>query len=140
MAAGNDGTDVQNLRGRLEEVEETLRAIRSGEVDALVVEGPKGSDFIVRLPALPSDAPPAPRNLGNESSAAKAVLPQRRILVVDDSVDSARSMGLLLNLMWGQIVEVAHDGEEALEKTKNFRPDLILLDIGLPGPERLRRG
>jgi PAS domain S-box-containing protein len=111
----------------------SLVGMHGGTVTASSEGLGKGSEFIVRLPALPSDAPTAPRNLGNGTLAANGVLPQHRVLVVDDSVDSARSMGLLLNLMWGQVVEIAHNGEEALEKTKTFRPDLMLLDIGLPG-------
>jgi PAS domain S-box-containing protein len=106
----------------------------------------KGSEFVVRLPALPAAVPDALGGLGNGNGtpAPASTLPERRILVVDDNIDSARSMGLLLRRMWGQVVEVAHDGEEALEKALTFRPDLILLDIGLPGmsgyevAERLR--
>jgi two-component system CheB/CheR fusion protein len=74
----------------------------------------------------------------------EGVIPRRRILVVDDNVDSARSMSMVLRRLWKQETEVAHDGLEALDKAKAFRPDIILLDIGLPGmsgfdvAERLR--
>jgi PAS domain S-box-containing protein len=111
----------------------SLVGMHGGQVTASSEGLGKGSEFVIRLPALPAAELSAPRALGNGTPAPKSALPQHRILVVDDSVDSARSMSLLLKRMWGQVVEVAHDGEEALEKTKTFRPDLILLDIGLPG-------
>lgn len=55
-----------------------------------------------------------------------------RILVVDDNVDSAESMALLLGL-GGQEVRTAHDGPAALETARTFKPRVVLLDIGLPG-------
>lgn len=54
-----------------------------------------------------------------------------RVLVVDDNVDSAQSMGLLLSLE-GYQVECAYDGEQALDQAQAFRPDVVLLDLGLP--------
>ena len=56
----------------------------------------------------------------------------RRILVVDDNEDSAESLSVLLRLQ-GHVVESAHDGRHALEAAERFRPDVILLDIGMPG-------
>jgi CheY-like chemotaxis protein len=70
--------------------------------------------------------------------------PRRRILVVDDNVDAAESMGLLLKQM-GHDVQVAHDGHAALEAARFNRPQLVLLDLGMPGingynvVERLRK-
>lgn len=54
-----------------------------------------------------------------------------RVLVVDDNVDSAQSMSLLLGLE-GYQVECAYDGEEALLRAARFRPEVVLLDLGLP--------
>ena len=54
-----------------------------------------------------------------------------RVLVVDDNVDSAQSMSLLLGLE-GYQVECAYDGEEALTRAGSFQPDVVLLDLGLP--------
>lgn len=54
-----------------------------------------------------------------------------RVLVVDDNVDSAQSMSLLLGLE-GYQVECAYDGEEALVRAESFRPQVVLLDLGLP--------
>lgn len=55
----------------------------------------------------------------------------RRVLVVDDNVDSAESMALLLRLQ-GHVVEIAHDGEEAIATAERFRPEAMLLDLGMP--------
>ena len=56
-----------------------------------------------------------------------------RILVVDDNVDAAKSLSRLLERLYGQVVRVAHDGPEALAVAEEFRPEVVLLDIGLPG-------
>ncbi len=55
-----------------------------------------------------------------------------RVLVVDDNIDSAQSMGMLLELE-GLTVELAYDGEQALRQAAVFKPNAVLLDIGLPG-------
>lgn len=57
--------------------------------------------------------------------------PGRRILVVDDNIDSAESLSMLLEIS-GHTVQMAHDGVEAVEKAANFLPEVVLLDIGLP--------
>jgi CheY-like chemotaxis protein len=56
---------------------------------------------------------------------------RRRVLVVEDSVDSAETMAELITI-WGHEVQVAHDGASALTIAREFRPQVILLDIGLP--------
>ena len=56
----------------------------------------------------------------------------RRVLVVDDNEDSAESLTVLLRLK-GHIVESRHDGRDAVETAELFRPDVILLDLGMPG-------
>ncbi len=66
---------------------------------------------------------------------------QRRILVVDDNRDSASTLAILLRLM-GNVTKTANDGAEAVEAASDFRPDVVLLDIGLPildGYEACRR-
>ena len=55
-----------------------------------------------------------------------------RILVVDDSVDSAETLGELLKI-WGHDVRLAHDGNAAVDAAREYKPDVVLLDIGLPG-------
>ena len=56
---------------------------------------------------------------------------RRRILVVDDNRDAAASLAMMLSLL-GHDARTAHDGLEAVELAEAFRPDVILLDIGLP--------
>jgi CheY-like chemotaxis protein len=57
--------------------------------------------------------------------------PSLRVLVVEDSVDTAETMGELIR-RWGHEVQLAHDGASALRAARAFRPQVILLDIGLP--------
>jgi CheY-like chemotaxis protein len=105
-----------------------LVEMHGGTVEARSEGLGKGSEFVVRLPALarPADEqPPAP---GNDAEAAA---PTRRILVVDDNRDSALSLAMMLSLM-GNETRTAHDGPEGLEAAAAFRPDVLLLDIGLP--------
>jgi CheY-like chemotaxis protein len=67
-------------------------------------------------------------------SAPKAIKPataSHRILVVDDNGDSAKSLARLLKIT-GNATHVAHDGLEAVDAAQQFRPDVVLLDIGLP--------
>jgi CheY-like chemotaxis protein len=66
---------------------------------------------------------------GSGSAAPSA--DECRVLVVDDNVDSAQSMSLLLGLE-GYLVDCAYDGEQALQRAERFRPHVVLLDLGLP--------
>lgn len=86
-----------------------------------------GSEFIVRLPRLviPVREPVA---AGPET---ENTITGRRILVVDDNHDSATTLSMLLR-MAGNDVQMAHDGLEALDAAERLRPQIILLDIGLP--------
>ena len=103
-----------------------LTQMHEGTIEAHSGGPDTGSEFVVSLPAF--DDGPAPRRK-RESFVASTV---RRILVVDDNRDSATSLALLLR-MAGHVVEVAGDGPGAVQAVGSFRPDLILLDIGLPG-------
>ena len=92
-------------------------------------DGPgRGSEFIVRLPLRPEPAivrPVADRPGTHEGGA------RRRILVVDDNRDAAQALRLLLEAD-GHEVQVANDGPSGLARAKQYRPDVALLDIGLP--------
>ena len=93
-------------------------------------EGPgQGSTFTVWLPVHP--APESPIQPPPTKSPEPHCEP-RRILVLDDNPDSADSLSLLLDLR-GNVVHTAYDGESGLELAARVRPDVILLDIGLPG-------
>jgi len=88
-------------------------------------DGPgRGSEFTVRLPI--TVAPGATR-----AAPASAEAPRRRVLVVDDNVDSAQTLGLILRRM-GHEVELAHDGEAALSVAARAKPSVVILDLGLP--------
>jgi PAS domain S-box-containing protein len=90
----------------------------------------KGSEFVVRLPraSAPSEADaPAP-----VAARATGPLPPRRVLVVDDNRDAVESLKLLLTIV-GQTVMTAGDGLDAIAEFERFAPDVIVLDIGLPG-------
>jgi CheY-like chemotaxis protein len=91
-------------------------------------EGPgKGSTFVVRLPVAQA-APGPPRT---DVVAPGAAAPRRRVLVVDDNRDGAATLAMVLSLS-GHDARTAHDGLEAVEVAEAFRPDVIVLDIGLP--------
>lgn len=93
-------------------------------------EGPgKGAKFVIRLPladASRHDAPVAPR------AAARFQSRPRRVLVVDDNVDAALVLESLLRSHGHEVVAV-HNGVDAIETFDTLRPDVVLLDIGMPG-------
>ncbi len=91
-------------------------------------DGPgRGSEFVVRLPLVlpPGELPP--RSSGPRAKALSGC----RVLVVDDNRDSAETLEMLLRIKANE-VRTAHDGLEAVEVAEAFRPELVLLDIGLP--------
>jgi PAS domain S-box-containing protein len=113
-----------------------LVEMHGGRVEAFSAGLQRGSEFVVRLPAFaaPAVAPPP-------AAASTAAPTRRRVLVVDDNLDAAESLAMLLEL-GGHETRMAHDGEEAIAAAAAFRPDVVLLDIGLPklsGHEAARR-
>ncbi|HET7925905.1 MAG TPA: PAS domain S-box protein, partial [Rhodanobacteraceae bacterium] len=105
-----------------------LVEMHEGTVEARSAGVGKGSEFIVRLPVIPP-MPASPREAAPQVEPAPT--PSRKILVVDDNVDSAVSLATLLGLS-GHHALLAHDGVGAIEATERHRPDVVLLDIGLP--------
>lgn len=87
----------------------------------------RGSEFVVRLPIVPS---PEPTRLPQDEMPTS--LDRLRILVVDDNEDSANTMAMLLQHV-GNETFTAFDGISALEAAERIKPDLAILDIGLPG-------
>lgn len=109
----------------------TLVQMHGGRVEAHSPGPDQGSTFTVRLPVLDGQR----RDAANQDCvqcAGASAWPARRILVVDDNRDSAESMGSLLECM-GSEVEVAHDGQSALQAIDSYQPAVVLLDIGMPG-------
>jgi CheY-like chemotaxis protein len=88
-----------------------------------------GSEFVLRLPAL---VEPAADEALNQPEFLAQGDHLRRVLIVEDNVDTAHSMGELLQI-WGHEVHLAYDGLKAVETACRFKPEVVLLDIGLPG-------
>ena len=105
-----------------------LVKLHGGSVSAYSGGLGTGSQFTIRLPALQ-----ALRPLAAEPRPAAQAAPEKhcRILVVDDNQDSAESLAMLLHIL-GHEVKTARDGESALATAPEFRPDVAILDIGLP--------
>ncbi len=108
-----------------------LVGLHGGSVSATSAGPGLGSAFSVRLPLAEAVAAPAQTQQEEVSLMEDSPRSARRILVVDDNEDAAMTMAMLLK-MKGSETELAHDGLDAIEKAASFRPDVILLDIGLP--------
>jgi CheY-like chemotaxis protein len=107
----------------------SLVAMHGGTVEA-TSEGPgRGSEFVLRLPLLPAQPRAAEAASQHVQQGRRTAL---RVLVVDDNPDAAQSLALFLKAE-GHEVRTATDGPSALAVAKQYRPELILLDIGLPG-------
>jgi CheY-like chemotaxis protein/two-component sensor histidine kinase len=108
----------------------SLVEMHGGAVAATSAGLGKGSEFSVRLPL---SIVQAPRQSEEQESKAIVLPPSgHRLLVVDDNKDAANSLAVLLRLK-GHDVRVTHDGPSALETADKFRPEIIFLDIGMPG-------
>jgi PAS domain S-box-containing protein len=117
-----------------------LTELHGGTVEAYSALG-QGSEFAVRLPVALTPAPQPPAH-GPET--AEPTTRPLRVLVVDDNVDTAESLAMLVKAA-GHDVRTAHDGPVGLQAALDYRPNVVLLDIGLPGlngfevAERIRR-
>jgi signal transduction histidine kinase len=108
-----------------------LVELHGGSVQAESAGLAKGSIFTVTLPLAPKEPSAAPRpTVMPESAVSKPS--KRRILVVDDNADAAESLAMLLKF-GGHEVRIAHDGPSTFALAHEFRPDILFLDIGLPG-------
>jgi PAS domain S-box-containing protein len=103
-----------------------LVEMHGGNIEARSAGSGQGTEFVVRLPiAIETSPAEQPANLDG-----KPVI-RRRVLVVDDMRDCAASLTMMLALA-GHDTRTAHDGLEAVELAEAFRPEVVLLDIGLP--------
>jgi CheY-like chemotaxis protein len=100
-----------------------------------------GSEFVIRLPLGLDHPPEAQRSAVQSPGHRSQPAPRRRVLIVDDNADAARMLSALLET-FGYSTQVASDGPSALAVAPRFKPDVALLDIGLPvmdGYELARR-
>jgi CheY-like chemotaxis protein/anti-sigma regulatory factor (Ser/Thr protein kinase) len=106
----------------------SLVELHEGSVSVRSEGTGRGSEFVVRLPRV---APPAAAAAPDARGAA-AASGRVRVLVADDNRDAADSLGAVLVLS-GHEVRVVHDGDAALAAVDSFRPEVCVLDIGMPG-------
>jgi CheY-like chemotaxis protein len=105
-----------------------LVEMHGGEVAAHSAGVGRGSEFVVTLPLL-ADASASGAPLGD---AASDPAPRRRVLVIEDNADAREALGALLEV-WGHQVETAADGPGGFELALVTRPEVVIVDIGLPG-------
>jgi PAS domain S-box-containing protein len=119
LVQGGVGIGLWLARGLVE--------MHGGDIEAHSEGLGKGSEFRVRLPAMTTDVDATQPEVRRPFAGANG----RRILVVDDNRDIVDSMVMLLEVS-GHQVKTARDGLEAIEAAAQYRPDVILLDIGMP--------
>jgi PAS domain S-box-containing protein len=114
-----------------------LIEMHDGRIEARSAGRGKGTEFLIRLPAIAA----APVQRASAPHKHSDAVVSCRVLIADDNHDAAVSLSMLLQAM-GHDTRVVHDGIEALEEAEVFRPDIVLLDIGMPrldGYETARR-
>jgi signal transduction histidine kinase len=109
-----------------------LVELHGGSIAAFSDGTGRGATFKIRLPLLNEAALQAPLVESIEKSDVPVSGIAKRVLIVDDNVDAATTLSWLL-ADHGYTVEIAHDGPGGLKTALSFKPDILLLDIGLPG-------
>ncbi|GAA4863082.1 ATP-binding response regulator [Luteimonas vadosa] len=109
----------------------TLVELHGGRVEAASDGEDQGATFTVRLPLASGAEADPPSESAQEPIPTPPGTRGLRVLAVDDNVDAAQTLGLVLQSL-GLVPRVAHGGAEALAATEAFEPDVILLDIGMP--------
>ncbi|OWW22543.1 hypothetical protein AYR66_26605 [Noviherbaspirillum denitrificans] len=129
---GREGNNMQGGLGIGLSLVRRLVEMHGGTVSATSAGTRQGTTFTVRLPALQAGTRMHPENQ-HASSGNEPVATQRlRILIADDNTDAAESLSTLLEVS-GHTTCVASDGRRALAMAQDFRPDVVFLDIGMPG-------
>jgi PAS domain S-box-containing protein len=105
-----------------------IAELHEGSLEAASAGPGKGSEFTLRVPLAPAALASVPDRRHVAAKAAAA----RRVLVVDDNLDAASALNALLTSL-GHETHVVHEGPQAIQAMQDFRPDIVLLDIGLPG-------
>jgi len=107
-----------------------LAELHGGGIEAASLGLGKGSEFTLWLPVAAQDLPAVGASAARTSEATKAL----RVLVVEDNVDAANCIALLLKNE-GHQVTVCYEGDSAIDTATHYRPDVVLLDLGLPGKD-----
>jgi PAS domain S-box-containing protein len=139
---------IDDTRGRAEgglgiglSLVKRLVELHGGTVHAWSAGLGLGSEFSLRLPAVSSRALASGSAVRPSDEHGVAMTHALRVLVVDDNVDAADSLAELLTI-WGHTARVAYDGLGVVEAARQFAPDVVLIDLGLPsiaGEEVARR-
>jgi PAS domain S-box-containing protein len=106
-----------------------LIELHGGSIEARSAGSGQGSEFVIRLPFTAEN--PVAEVAPSKDDVARPPFRKRRILIADDNRDNADSMAMLLKSL-GHEVCTAYDGEQAVEAATTLRPDVVLLDIGMP--------
>lgn len=122
------GQQVQSGLGVGLTLVQRLIEMHGGSIEARSEGTGKGSEFVVRLPVVMQSAQ---TDFTDAPVSEERPTVRRRIMVVDDNLDSAESMALMLSLS-GHEVATAHDGLEAVQLAGEFQPDMAFLDLGMP--------
>jgi two-component system CheB/CheR fusion protein len=109
-----------------------IAELHGGSLEAHSEGENRGSEFTLRVPLLERMDAVADRRQSAVPDATAQSGMRQRVLLADDNVDAAKALDLLLRSL-GHETCVVHDGLQALEKAVDFRPDIVLLDIGMPG-------
>ena len=107
----------------------TIVELHHGSIEAKSEGAGKGAEFTIRLPV---EAAGQANGAGQAKRRTKTRAVARRVLVVDDNVDAALMLAALVK-QFGHEVLTVHEGAQALRVAETYRPDVILLDIGMPG-------
>lgn len=113
----------------------TLVELHGGQIQAFSAGAGQGSEFVVRLPLtrrVQSGQPAVPDEPVAALPVEPGTGPALRLLLVDDSVDAATLLSMVLEAD-GYDVRIAHESTQALEIAAQFKPEVVLLDLGLPG-------
>lgn len=112
-------------------ITENLVKMHGGTIEARSEGSMTGSEFVVRLPRLQNAAFVMEQKPTTPEEARDAVRGALKVLVVDDNIAAAKGLGTLLEYS-GHTVVLAYGGAEAVQKSREFAPDAVVLDIGLP--------
>jgi PAS domain S-box-containing protein len=118
---GGLGIGLALVRGLVE--------LHGGSITAQSAGSGRGSEFTVRLPLVATALLPPPESNGDGAECRSR--PKCRILIADDLHDAVDSLAMMLRLL-GHDIHTAYDGLEAVQAAATFRPEVMLLDIGMP--------